>query len=263
MDFLPKTDNQTGVGGPGPSAAQPGPVPPPSPKDDPESSGFMGGLRVSLMPSAEGEEPGTNLRRQLVVFFVVLIVETLIIGGAFLFVTKKEADATAIRQGLEQELAGVTRQIQESEAGTKVMTLFDARVRVATDLLDNHAYWTSLFDYIRSKTKPSVIFMNFSGDRSSGMVTLDAMGASYRDVAEQIVILREDPMVKEVISSSASATVSETGEVLGVSFGLVLKLKPDVWKLAAAQAGTVEETPGVGMIEEIRTDVGTVTGNGQ
>ncbi|MEA3249686.1 MAG: hypothetical protein U9Q03_05025 [Patescibacteria group bacterium] len=174
------------------------------------------------------------MRRQLVILFAVLIIETIIIGGAFLFVSKREAEANVHRQELQQTLTEVTQQIRESEDSTKTMTLFDSRVRAATDLLDSHVYWSSLFDYIQSRTKPSVLFLNFSGDYASGVVTLDAMGQTYRDVAEQIVILREDPMVDEVITSSASANIDEVGNILGVSFGMVLKLNQDVWNEAGA-----------------------------
>ena len=117
--------------------------------------------------------------------------------------------------------------------------LFDSRVRVATELLDSHTYWTSLFEYLRGTTKPSVTYLNFSGDHASGMITIDAMGSSYRDVAEQIVILRENPMIEKVVSSSASASIDSVGNVLGISFGLVLKVKPEVWKPVAAEATAV------------------------
>lgn len=221
------------------------PAPPAPPKEESAPSGFMGGLRVSLMPSGEEDEAGSDLRRKLVIMFAVLIVETVVIGGLFLFVAKKDADATVARQEMEAELIRVTQQIKESEADTKAMTLFDSRVRATTEILDGHVYWTSLFDYIRSKTKPSVLFTNFSGDQIGGVVTLDAMGPTYRDVAEQIVILRGDPMVEEVVSSSASASINEVGDVLGVTFGLVLKLKPDVWKPNAAWAAVAgDDGPG-------------------
>ncbi len=211
-------------------ATPPPPAPPPEqPKEEAESGGFMGGLRVSLMPSGEGEDAESLLRKRLVILFAVLIVETIVIGGVFLYVSRLEADKTAVRQELEASLAQVTDQIRQSEAETEEMTAFDARVRAATDLLDSHVYWTSLFDYLRSTTKPSVIFLNFAGDYNGAVVTLDAIAPTYRAVAEQIVILREDPMVDDVISSSASASINELGEVLGVSFGLVLKLNPVVW----------------------------------
>ena len=50
----------------------------------------------------------------------------------------------------------------------------------------------------------------------------------------------EDPMVEEVITSSASATIDEVGNIIGVSFGLMVKLDPEVWTLAGMEA--VNET---------------------
>jgi Tfp pilus assembly protein PilN len=191
----------------------------------------MGGLRVSLMPSGEGEDESSGLRRRLVILFAVLIFETIVVGGGFLFLANREATAMEEKQVLERRVAEITAKIRESEGDTQQMTLFDSRVRAVTQVLDEHIYWTSLFDYIRSVTKPSVNFTNFAGDSASGVVTLDAMASTYRDVAEQIVILRDQPMINEVITSSASSVISEMGEVQGVSFGLILKLDTEIWRL--------------------------------
>lgn len=243
---------------PGAGAGAPPPPSPLPPKEESGTGGFMGGLKVSLMPSGEGEDTASDTRRRLVMMLAVLIAETVIIGGAFLYVSGKEAKAVARRQELEATLAQVTQQIKESEGGTKAMTLFDSRVRIATELLDEHIYWTGFFDYLRGITKPSVFFLNFSGEHVNGIVTLDAMGPTYRDVAEQIVILREEPMIEEVITSSASATISETGEVAGVSFGLVLKIKPDVWAPSSAGEAPASEGGAAAVFSESPVSIGSL-----
>jgi hypothetical protein len=116
------------------------------------------------------------------------------------------------------------------------MTTFNTQVAAANAVLDGHLYWTSMFAYLESRTRPGVMYTNFAGDSASGILTLDAVGRSYRDVAEQIVAFREDPLIREVTARSASASIDATGSLTGVAFSVVLKIAPEAWERSSGSA---------------------------
>lgn len=206
-----------------------------------------GGLRVSLMPSLQGEG-GPSMRARVIVLLLVLVVETLLLGTGYFFVVQRETHLKAAQQTLQQQLDGVRGEISDAENAADAMVLFNEQTSAANALLDAHVYWTSVFDFLAAKTKRSVTYRNFSGDVSSGVISMDAVGATYKDVAEQIVVFSEDPQVKSMRTSSAAAAINAVGDVTGVTFSVVLTLDPSVWQktdfvtLPAEQAGDQPRT---------------------
>lgn len=201
--------------------------------------GAFSGLRVSLMPSElEGKAP-PDLGRGLLVLGLVVIIETIAVGAGY-FAVSRAIDGRIGRRGqLEAQLAQLNKDVAKQEAAAKEAAAYNGQVLAAQEALDNHVFWTKFFAFIEARTRPTIKYLNFSGDADSGIVTLDSVGRTYRDVAEQIVALKEDPMIIDVRTASASAKVDEKGEVTGVAFTMVLKLKPETWlqpkKAAAAK----------------------------
>ncbi|MFH1046921.1 MAG: hypothetical protein V1738_01340 [Patescibacteria group bacterium] len=193
-----------------------------------ESGESFGGLRVSLMPAGE-EEAGGGIKRWLLALAIILFVETVLIGGGYLFMANKEADLQARRAELDQAIAASSQKIKETENVAVEASQFGKRARIADNLLDAHLRWTLFFEHLHRVTKPTVTFLNFSGDVASRTVSMDAYGLTYRDVAEQIVALREDDAVMQVITTSATARTNELGEIEGVGFSLVLVLEDYMW----------------------------------
>jgi hypothetical protein len=141
------------------------------------------------------------------------------------------------RRGRKTEITAkqqaMTTQVAEAEKGLQDALAWNVQLAAARETLDKHLRWTNLFAYIELRTLPTVKYQSFSGN-ADGVVNLDATGRSYRDVAQQIVALRADPLISEVRSSSAAARVSADGEIEGVSFTLSIQFKPEIWKQAPA-----------------------------
>ncbi len=212
------------------------------------SGGVFSGLRVSLMPSELEGKKQADPGKRLLALALVLVIETAVILGAYFYVNKTLSSRTGNRDELVAKVEALAKSIAKEEAAAKDVVAYQAQVAAAGEALDRRVSWSSFFAFLEKKTIPSVKYLNFSGDADTGTVTVDAVGLTYRDVAEQIVQFREDPNVADVRTSSASARVNETGEVTGVSFTLVLRLKPEVWKkvagsVTAVPAATASPTP--------------------
>ena len=190
------------------------------------SPGGQGGLRVSLMP-VEGEgRSGPDLGRSLVILGIVLLAETLLILGAYFYLSQLTSQRTGEQEELRGRITAADKSIADKEKSVSDMVTFSGQVNAATEVLDGHVYWQKFFDFLEKNTTPTVRYVNFSGDADAGQVILDAVAVSYRDMAEQIVLLRENPDVESVRATSAAARISEVGEVVGVSFSMAVKFDP-------------------------------------
>ncbi|HTM68433.1 MAG TPA: hypothetical protein VL426_03980 [Candidatus Binatia bacterium] len=204
---------------------------PPAPRTERGGGEPFAGLRVSLMPSELEGRTGPDMGRGLMILGLVLVVET-IIAGALYFMTARATDARiAKRDELQTKVDDLDKQVAAQETLAKEAAAYNGQVAAAKEALDKHLFWSRFFAALESKTHPTIKYLNFSGDSDSGIVTLDALGKSYLDVAQQIVAFKEYPLVSDVRTTSAAAKISEKGEVTGVSFTLVLKFKPEVWQL--------------------------------
>ena len=242
MNLIPNAENLNPSGQDRPTrgsdSGNPPPVPPPAPQGkEAEESGSFGGLRVSLMPAGQEEETG-SLRRWLIVLMAALLIETVAIGGGYLYMMNLEATTEERRTALEQNINDIASKIDAAEERANETARFSVRAKAAAEILEGHLYWTKLFQHLGSRTKPGVSYLNFSGDVDTHAVAMDALGTNYREVAEQIVALREDEVVESVVTTSASALTDAHGEMAGVSFSLLVTLKPEMW---SAQTGTEGE----------------------
>jgi Tfp pilus assembly protein PilN len=237
MNLLSELDNQLSSNHPSSAPANSGAKPdvkPPttssrkSEQDVSFNKGAGGGLRISLMPTGL-EDGGGNLRRWIVVLIILFLLETVVIGVGYLFLVKKETGLKERRGVLEQQIGQLAEDIKSTEIEAREVAQFNLRVDTANNLLDNHLYWTGIFKHLAEQTKKGVKYLNFAGDFASQTLTMDAIGRSYQEVAEQIVVFKEDPIIENVETTSAAARINERGEIIGVGFSLVLKLTPKIW----------------------------------
>lgn len=181
------------------------------------------------MPSELEGRDAPDMRKRVLALILVIVVETLVIGMAYFFVLRAIATQGERKTAITGRAGALAGEIRKAEADLKDSLAWNAQVAVAKETLDSHVRWTKLFTFIEAKTLPTVKYNSLSGDSGTGSVSLDAVGNSYRDVAEQIVILRNEPLIASVQTSSAAARVDENGVVNGVSFSLVLRFKPEAW----------------------------------
>lgn len=195
-----------------------------------QKSGGRGGFDVSFaMDDLTGKAP-SDPRKMALALVLAVILETIVLGGAYV-------GLSLYKEGFEGRLGQArvdARQIEQS-AGEIVVAVRNAetyarQLTAARSALDRHVAWTRLFDLIETLARPGTRFSQFNGSTMNGVVGIDASARSYRDMAEQIVALREHPLVESVRASSASAQVNDLGEVQGVAFAMTIKFKAEAWK---------------------------------
>lgn len=193
------------------------------------SGGGQKGLRVSLIPSEEGAGV-IDLRKRILMLIFALVIEVLLIGGAYVYVVQLSEQQEMVFEGLQRRSQVVAVSIDERREAAKDMANFDRQARAVEASLKTHLTWSSFFEIIESRTKPNVKYQDFVGDADSGVISLSAIGKTFRDVAEQIVALRDHPQVRSVQTTSAAARIDEFGEILGVTFSMIVTMDLDAWR---------------------------------
>lgn len=195
------------------------------------------------MPTAaELAQNPPDLKKRLMILGLVLVVETIILGGVYLYLASTSKTALAKRNAAEQELLMAMQKSKEIKEDVLNTVIYNTQTKAVEAALDEHIRWSKLFTFLEERTKPTVKYLDLSGDYSAGTASLSATGLSYRDVAEQIVIFREDPLVKSLVTTGASATVDEDDVVKGVSFSLSLTLDKKLWQNTGTSSSVTSST---------------------
>jgi hypothetical protein len=211
--------------------AAPVPPKPPQPAAKSEKIGVGAGfsaLRVSLMP-VDATEGKPDFRKRLMILAAVLVLETLLLGGVYLFFVQRAASQQAELQRLRTEQQQLVAAIGKQESETDELAAFAMQVNAVSERLDAHVHWTNLMTLLENYTMPEVRYDNFAGGYGSHVVTLGAVAPTFRDMAEQILLLRSAPMVRSVRADAGVSEIDETGQISGVKWAMVLDLDPAVW----------------------------------
>lgn len=125
-------------------------------------------------------------------------------------------------QTKEEEIQSLRK--QEKQVITQEVLSFKERAETVQTLLNKHRYWTPVFSLLERVTLPQVQYKSFRGSFNDRAIQLEVTTTSFRNVARQILILQDAPLIEEVHPSSPK--ISEEG----VKFSLKLTLAPDVWR---------------------------------
>lgn len=198
---------------------------PPVPK--PPSDGSQS-LRVSLLlPDANAQGP--NWRRFLLVLGLVAVIEIAVIGTAYVLLLQRVNAKKVERSTLAERLTALQQQVEEEEVRASEVAKFAVQLDAAGKALDEHRFWSRIFDIIIKRSRPGTRIVNFVGDAAKSVMTIDAIAPNYRLAAEQIVEMRADAAFADVRTTAASARVDETGQLVGVAFTMNVTVKPEAF----------------------------------
>jgi hypothetical protein len=204
-----------------------------------ESIGQLMGAKKEFKPKAEAElnlisekyedvvqkQFWMKLKSLLtIVLFFVIISSAGFAAIKFykLTIVKEYNETKASLRNLETELAAFNKEQVQAERLKK-------RAMLLQTLLDNHVYWTVLFDKLEHNTADRVYYTNFSSIEN-GDIIITAVGPEYKDAAEQLAILQKADFVAGVEMNSYTQikkTDENEKEITEVQFNINLQLKKD------------------------------------
>jgi Tfp pilus assembly protein PilN len=160
---------------------------------------------------------------------VVLVAETLLIGGTYLLLVQRAASQQAELAELRDRGQKLAQAVARQEAEAAELAAFTVQVDAIAERLDDHVLWTNLMTLLEHHTMPSVRYDNFAAGLSAHVLTLGAVAPSYRAMAEQIELFRAAPLVRDVRAEAGISEIDEAGRITGVKWSMVLDLDPAVW----------------------------------
>ncbi len=197
-----------------------------------------GGLDVNLVP--EEYQPEVTPKDKAIFGLsigVALVLVAAIIIGLQLYTQRVEERVANVQEQLDATSASIS--------GLESSTLGRAQVlqRLTGDvkkILDQHVYWDTFFQKLEAITLPSVTYTNMSVD-VSGTVSISAVGKTYKDVGDQLLIMQQakdfvtDVSITSATKSSSTspATPGQTAPTEVVTFSIALKVVPSVFYQAA------------------------------
>jgi len=165
----------------------------------------------------KAKEPKKLIYASIFIVGVVLILSFyLTIKGHQAFLTRKLSDRKEEVKELEQE----KRRLKE---GGDVAD-FQDKLNALNNLVDQHTYWTSLFQFLENATLPKVKFNNFGAELSNRSISLGGETTSFTKLAEQMINFKQHDLVDELKLSSLR--MSEEG----IAFDFLVQLSPEAWQ---------------------------------
>ncbi|MBI4119933.1 MAG: hypothetical protein HY454_00520 [Parcubacteria group bacterium] len=160
---------------------------------------------ISLIPKSEKErglprfvsfqKPKLELNRAAKVELILVLALAGLWGGAYFW------------QGqLRNTLAVVNTQLQ-AVIGQRDMSLENRLKTVGAvletfgNVLNEHRYWSKVFEMLEKNTLPEVTFVSFEGDDVANAITLKGRSPSYAVLARQVKVLQTAPDVSAVTTS--------------------------------------------------------------
>ncbi len=154
---------------------------------------------------------------------------------------REDAKATELSSGFKQ----VSQELRSMKAESDTVAAFKEKLDLATNLMDNHLYWTNFFNWLEKKTLSSVKYDGFEGG-VIGEYSLSANTNSYADISWQVKSFLDDDLTlaAKVESGSAgdnsaqasestdasSSVPAQTDDLDGnVSFEIELQVNPEIF----------------------------------
>jgi len=174
-----------------------------------------------------------NWKKSIAVLLGFAITSGLIVGAIFVSLVYTEKQKRESNQLILKDFNQLNDQIKNIEKEIDKIFLFQRRLELASQLFDQHIYWTNFFDFLEKNIIDDVYLFGFGGD-TKGQYDISAQAKDFRAIAKQIKALRANNQVQEVRANGGSAisAVEDAGDIKkakGVDFSLKINIDPQLF----------------------------------
>ena len=170
--------------------------------------------------------------RNFRVLLPVVIMTLMVIGtlyGALMFWEKR---VRMVEEQLTGDIRILTNKIVNTSKDIAVVDNFQKKLEQATELLDNHIYWTNFFEFLENNLLSDAYVAGGFFGNTEGKYNLPIRLTSYEAIADQVRVLESNEYVKSVkiTGGSLHADKTEDGkEVASVEATLEIQLDPKIF----------------------------------
>ena len=177
-----------------------------------------------------------NWRSKILVLSIAIFLSCLIVvifyGGLVLWGSKN----IILDNGQLDSKKELNEKIIMAENEINQVAVLQKKLKLVSNLLDRHIYWTNFFKFLEDNTMTDVYYASggFSGN-TEGKYSFPAMANDFVAIAQQVQSLGKNDLVEEAATNGGTA-----GEGGQTSFNLSLTLNPDIFYKKTNNATSTE-----------------------
>lgn len=177
-------------------------------------------MAIEIIP-----KPKVKIPLWVTILLAVDIIVLLALGGTyFYFYQSSEKTESQIKE-VEEKLVRTPEERSMEDNLAKI----SQRISNFKKVLKGHEKTSQLFPFLEGISHPNVWFTDFDFQSEKNLISLKGKASSFSVVGEQIEVLKNNDLVKEIKLEQLS--MGEEGERgAEVSFALRLTFKPEVLK---------------------------------
>lgn len=167
--------------------------------------------------------------------FLVIFVVGLAYGGLLYW----EKAGTAANEQLELRANDLKTRIENLKKETKEIDVFNKKIALAKNLLDNHVYWNNLFEFLENNILTNVYLENSFSGGLDGEYVIRAYTNDLKTMLDQVNYLRQEDKKDKILSVELSDIIAgdgvdskDAGKIdskYKVSFDLILKINKNIF----------------------------------
>jgi hypothetical protein len=173
---------------------------------------------VDIIPKETRRTP----RWQVILFYASIALLTMVIIGYFSLVGSEKNSQNYLLT-LEEEI--VTGRTPERVKLEQDIFNYREKLKDFKPFLEEHLFASKFFTFLEENTHPKTFFSEISLAPRDQRANLSGLTESFLSLGQQLVILGESPLVKEV-----RLTKVLLGEEGGIDFSFDIVLKSDLFK---------------------------------
>ena len=158
-------------------------------------------------------------KKDVIILIISILVATSIVGAAYFDLSYCIADNEIQVSDLDQKIITLEQNITKTE---NEIELLEAQMKIISEVLDKHIYWTNFFQFLEEYTLNEIHYQKFSGT-PNGQYALSATAPNFSIIEAQINKMLESKYVRNVSVDSATNNGNNVG------FNLNLNLDPIIF----------------------------------
>lgn len=167
--------------------------------------------------------------QRFIVLAVFVLLSLALVVGAYWGVSLWGEKKLATQQDFLEHYTSLEDDIKNVKEKAKEALAFRNELTVVNNVLDQHIYWSSFFDFLEKYTLENVIYKGgFHGD-NQGEYTFNAETTDYDLIEAQVREFLKSPYILEAKVREGAISDIESLEGVGISFSLDIVLDPKIF----------------------------------
>ncbi len=152
-------------------------------------------LDVNLLPAQKRHFTPNQI---FISYTVLIIVLSLLIIMPYINYYFQNRSLTLQAHALQQQLELIKGKNKQTAQQATAIKPFWLKLQNLKKILNNHIYWSDFFSLLEHNTAANVYFTNLSAASSDMSIKLEGEALRLRDVAEQLIIFQNNPLLHNI-----------------------------------------------------------------